>query len=355
MGASLLMRQDEINASQMKWRGIRGATIGASDVAVLLGIGPQSHGSPYSLWVEKRTGVRPGEDDNTEMQRGRVLEPYVASEFARMRDDLVLIDGGMYASAEHPWMTATFDRLAVSRAGAGELLPLFHTALVADPGRDDLHKAMEPVEIKTAYLRSEWGEPGTDQVPVQYRAQAQWQMAVWGPWTKRVLIPVQFMDPWETAVYVVARDEADIAFMIKEARSFLDLVLTGTPPPIDWTPQTAVALRAYQPMAPETSYTAPAGMARRYVAALIASRKAERRLGKIQNELVARSGGAQRVVIDDPEHPGKDASLFSRSEYPETRVDIKLLRERYPLEAKACERVKDISKIVPNHRRWNRA
>lgn len=348
MGASLLMRQDEIDTNPTKWRGIRGATIGASDIAVLLGIGPQSHGSPYSLWVEKRTGTRPGDDDNSEMQRGRALEPYVASEFARMRPDLKLLPGGMYANADQPWMTATFDRLAVtidSEIGRACL------------GDDALGwpEALEPVEIKTAYLRSEWGEPGTDAVPVQYRAQAQWQMAVWGPWAKRVLIPVQFMDPWETAVYVIERDEQDIAYMIKESRAFLDLVLNGTPPPIDWTPETAVALRAYQPMAPETSYTAPKGLAMRYVSALTAARRAERRLGKIQNELVARAGGAQRVVIDDPDKPGKDVTLFSRSEYDETRVSVKLLRERYPLEARACEKPGHISKIVPNHRRWNRA
>jgi putative phage-type endonuclease len=353
MGASLLMRQDEIDTNPTRWRGIRGATIGASDIAVLLGIGPQSHGSPYSLWVEKRTGVRPGEDDNTEMLRGRVLEPYVASEFARMRPDLLLLPGGMYASASEPWMTATFDRLAVSMSDRGDdAAPITVTAewLLANAP-----EVLEPVEIKTAYVRSEWGEAGTDKVPVQYRAQAQWQMAVWGPWAKRVLIPVQFMDPWETGVYVIERDEADIAFMMKEARAFLDLVLNGTPPPIDWTPETAVALRAYQPLMPETSYTASKTAGRRYIAALRAAKRAERRLGQVQNELAAKAGGAHRVVIDDPDKPGKDATLFTRSEYDELRVSVKLLRERYPLEAKACEQAGHISKIVPNHRRWNRA
>jgi putative phage-type endonuclease len=345
MGASLLMRQDEIDTNHKKWKAIRGATIGASDVAVLLGIGPRSHGSPYSLWVEKRTGVRPGEDDNTEMARGRVLEPYVASEFARMRQDLKLLPGGMYASAEQPWMTATFDRLALvadSEIGRAAL------------GDDALGwpEALEPVEIKTAYLRSEWGEPGSDAVPVQYRAQAQWQMAVWGPWTKRVLIPVQFMEPFETAVYVVERDEADIAFMITRAREFLDLVLSGTPPPIDWSPETAVALRAYTPLVPETSYTVSKTAAFKYVAALRAVRAAERRLGRLQNQIAARALGAHRVVMADPDKPGRDLTLFTRSEYTENRVDVKLLRQRYPLEAKACERAKDISKIVPNHKRW---
>jgi hypothetical protein len=259
-------------------------------------------------------------------------------------------------------MSATFDRLAVDHDALLARVPaLAHLAGIGIAELADLDLLLKhhggadlltPIEMKTALQRWEWGEPGTNDIPGQYLAQAQWQMAVAGSACKRVLVPVQFMQPWETAIYVVERNDDDITFMIKRAREFMDRVENRQPPPIDWSPETSVALRQQYGWVPDTTYTAPKTIAARYIAALRAEKLAEQRRGKLQNELLAKAGGAHRVVIPDPAKAGKELTLFSQSVGTQTRVSVTELREQEPDTAKRFEREIPVSRVTPNHRRW---
>jgi putative phage-type endonuclease len=59
-------------ASREEWLELRKPTIGASEVAAVLGVHP--HTTPYELWARK-SGIVEGGADNKAMRRGRLLEP----------------------------------------------------------------------------------------------------------------------------------------------------------------------------------------------------------------------------------------------------------------------------------------
>jgi putative phage-type endonuclease len=360
MAAKLLMTADEIARHPDEWEDYREASIGSSEVAVLLGIAPRTHGNPFSLYVEKTTGERVN-DENDDMERGRVLESYVTAQFANMRPDLMVLPGGLYRDADCPWMSASYDRFAVSRDTAGARLPLFGTSVPDDDTnpalRDELRAMMVPVEAKTAISRHDidgtllWGEPYSDQIPVHYKAQAYWQMMIWGSDT--VYVPVQFMGSWKTELYVVQRtaDAAeDMELMVKEAAAFLDRLTRGDAPDLDWSPESARALRTLTPMQPDTSYRATLRDARRLKSAYLAMKRAERKYGLLQNQLAQKAGGAQHIVVPDPERPGKDVNVLNRSTYEMETIDVGELRAHEPATAARYTRKTPVDKWAPGQR-----
>jgi putative phage-type endonuclease len=343
MTAKLLMTQDEIERHPDEWAEYRESGIGASEMAVLLGIAPRSYGNPYALYVEKTTGKRVrGDDEEDEMARGKALEPYVASRLAAKRPNLLVLPGGLYRHPDNPWMTATFDRLAVDWEAAGYSSP----EVVREMTRyqspftwPQLAGHIIPAELKTAITKDGWGEPGSEDIPRQYRPQALWQMAISG--APRVLVPVQFMTPWRTEVYEVHRTEdaeLDIAFMIKEAQEFLERLDRHDPPPIDWSPETSAALRTLYPMEPETVYQCTPAQARALRRAYLRKEAAKERYGLLMNKLVGRSKGAHRVVTADPERPGKTVNVLNRVKTTMHTVNVEALRDQEPDTAKRFER-----------------
>lgn len=351
MPAQLLMTADQIKASPETWHQTRAHTIGGSEIAVVLGLAPQSHGTPFSLWAEKKLGQRAdNEDVQDERARGLALEPYVASQLAAMRPDLEIIPGGMYRDSTLPWMTASLDRLAAPKEALGDRLPMVHT--------DQVHSAaiaslLVPVELKTALAKNwadhpyQWGEAYTDQVPVHLRAQAYWQMAVYG--SDRVLMPCQFMGNWQTVLYVIHRTEdvqADIEFMIKAGAEFMDRLATNTPPPVDSAPATARALRTLHPMRDGDTYQCTPSEARLLARAYLRKKAAEETYALRVNRLIAKAGGAKKVVAANPEHPDKEVNVLNRSAYPMTIIQDGKLREQQPDIAAAYSKTVDVDKHV---------
>ena len=338
MTGHLVMPQNAIDANRPLWHQLRAEGLGASEFAVMLGLAPRSHGNPYSLWVAKRTGKHHVQDAD-ELARGRVLEPYVAGQLAEMRPDLALLPGGLYRHPDHPWMMATFDRFAINMSQIDE----GQRSVLATPSALTLfgHLAT-PVEIKTAHEgaahHEEWGEEGSALVPMQYRCQALVQMAIWG--AQEVIIPVQFMLGWRTAIYVIKRDadaEGDIKWMIERGEEFMRRVRDNEPPEIDWSKETAVALRTLNPLEPETLHRVSATKAKRLKRAYLRKKAAEEAYGLVANQLSAEAKGAHRIVVVDPDNDQRDITVLTRSESNPKRVSVKLLRERYPDIAEECE------------------
>jgi len=176
-------------------------------------------------------------------------------------------------------------------------------------------------------------------------------MAVWGSDT--VIMPVQFMVPWRTVVYVLRRTEqaeSDIKFMITEALAFLDRLERRKPPAVDWTPFSTGALCTLNQFMPETVFRASPTTARALRDAYKRMKDRERRYRLLQNRLIARAGGAQRVVIEDPERPGKDVTVLSRSQYDLPWTDVEALRAEEPETAERFRRVTPVDKWSPGQR-----
>lgn len=82
-----------------------------------------------------------------------------------------------------------------------------------------------------SWLRDEYGEEGTDEVPVHYAIQAMWHNIHW-PDSHGCIMPVLLSDPFEFRHYVIPRDPEIESSLIEDlARWHRDYVVTDTPPP----------------------------------------------------------------------------------------------------------------------------
>lgn len=132
------------------WLEERRRGIGGSDVAAILGMSKWK--SPLQVYLDK-IGEAEETPDNESMLWGRVLEPVIRQQYADRTGRPVRVPEKMIYHRKHEFMLANLDGFT-------------------DDGR--------VVEIKTARFGDEWGDPGTDQVPVPYLLQVQHYMAVTG-------------------------------------------------------------------------------------------------------------------------------------------------------------------------------
>jgi predicted phage-related endonuclease len=123
--------------------------IGGSDVASVLGI--SRYGGPLVPYLRIVEGV---EKDETEaMESGRDLELPVLTRYRRRTGHDMQTDFSVRGLPEHE--RASLDAIAYPQRGTWRV-----------------------VEAKTASWRvmSDWGEPGTDQIPQEYLVQVQWYL-----------------------------------------------------------------------------------------------------------------------------------------------------------------------------------
>lgn len=133
---------------------IRGTRVGASEASALVGLHP--HISAVDVYERLVNGG--AKEESEQLKRGRYLEPGLAEWYA----DRTGIEPGALTAAKtlaidrYPHLCATPDRI-VYRDGSYRLL-----------------------ELKTAktYGAEDWGEQGTDEVPLHYAMQVQLTLAV---------------------------------------------------------------------------------------------------------------------------------------------------------------------------------
>ena len=177
--------------------------IGASEAAAACGLSPWK--TPYELWSDKTSAIVI-EAQSSRMEWGHRLEGVVMLKYL---EDLPPEAGTLEApcqfqvSADYPWMGCTPDGLLPDRV----------------------------VEIKTAGLGQarEWGEEGTDAVPLQYLLQVTHQMICTG--RKKADIPV-LIGGNDYRVYSVDLDEELANLLITRERDFWQHVENKTPPEV---------------------------------------------------------------------------------------------------------------------------
>lgn len=215
-----------------EWYEARRHGIGASEIAAVCGISPWE--SPFSLYWRKVHGWE--REASEEATTGQMLEPVIGAWFAGQADpneNSVFVTGGLYAHPDRPWQLATPDLLWGWRPD--------------DPwgwGGNPLPPPLAIVECKwVAYSWDGWGEPGTAEIPVHYRAQVLWQCDVLQveSWYLAALGPGGFRS------YEGRRDEKDLAVMRRLGRDFLDRIANGDPPSVDEHTATLATLKALHP------------------------------------------------------------------------------------------------------------
>ena len=186
--------------------------IGGSDIGAILG--QSKFRTPLEVWMEK-TGKETKQSDSLPLRFGSFAEEFVASEYARATGFALLHDESIYIHPTYPFMSAHIDRFVLGDAIGNEMG----------------NTASRLLECKTAnpFSRGDWGEPGTDQVPMSYLCQCIWYMAITG--IEQCDLAVLFGNS-DFRIYEIVRDLELEVLVIEKAQHFWhEYVLKDVPPP----------------------------------------------------------------------------------------------------------------------------
>jgi putative phage-type endonuclease len=171
--------------------------IGGSEASAAIGL--SKYRTPYELYKKKT--LSEVQSDNNAMHWGRMLEPVIRNHYELVTGNKVQVTNNVFRHPKHDFMLAHVDGLT----------------------EDGI------VEIKTAgaHTRSQWGEEGTDQVPLDYLIQCRHYMSVLG--VEKADLAV-LIGGQEFKLYTINRDLQFENFLIKKESEFWNCVQTKTPP-----------------------------------------------------------------------------------------------------------------------------
>jgi putative phage-type endonuclease len=302
-----------------RWYEIRRAGITASEIAIVLGISP--YGSPFSLFWQKVNDWR--DDGNVFTSTGRHLEDAIAdwwaAEHAHLLGDPPLMRAGLYAHPDRPWQLATPDRKARFRVA----------------GRIVRHALLECKWV--AYSWDGWGEPGTDEIPVYYRAQALWQLDVLG--VDEVHFAV--LGPGGFRAYLVRRDEDDLAVMRAAGLAFHQRLESGDAPDLDFHSATLGALKRLHPSVGDGDVEVSISLRTDYELSRQDRKDAEERIALCEAQIRAALGSTYARAV----YNGR--TVASRSVFEQRRIDSTRLRKEQPEVADAYTTTSTVDRLNP--------
>ena len=196
--------------------------LGGSDIGAILGF--SKYRSAVDVWLEK-TGRITSTVDNLPVRFGSFTEEFVASEYALSTGSTLVHHGAGIAHPSHSFMVGHIDRFVFDaknqKVGNSEK-PLFD--------RDGKCTASRLLECKTAspFNQSEWGELGSDEVPMAYLVQCLWYLAITN--VEKADVAVLFGNS-DFRIYEVTRDhELEELILTKAAQFWAEHVLADTAP-----------------------------------------------------------------------------------------------------------------------------
>lgn len=222
--------------------------IGGSEIAAALGLSPYQ--SPLEVWITKTAVAEEDtpaavEEHAEAKEWGSTVEPALRRWYERRAGVPIWCPPRSLFHPTIPWMRATPDGIAISGPPAPPSgMALF---LVNEPQRDLWDHGFEAKNTNWRQAHR-WGEPGSDDVPLEHILQCQQGMCVTGLASWRVVATVGGQPP---AVYRIARDDELIEQMVVGGTAFWQYVVTKTPPPIDASPAWATYLAKRYPFAIE--------------------------------------------------------------------------------------------------------
>lgn len=202
---------------RLAWLEERRKGIGASDAAAVCGATPWR--TPLEVYLDK-TGQLVDKPMNAAQRIGLLLEPAVSQLYEDATGRKLVIPVASQVCKDHPIIRANPDRMTEDGA--------------------------INVQLKTAGFRTdEWGETGTDEVPMHYLIQVQHEMIVTGQQISH--LAVLFLQNRDFAYYVIEpykQLQADIIAI--EEDFWRDFVEKNIPPEPTWKhPTTLDLIRRY--------------------------------------------------------------------------------------------------------------
>jgi len=315
-----------------RWHELRRQGVTASEIAAVMGISPYE--SPFSLYWRKVNDWQ--WEGNEYTATGQHLEASIADWWQRTfsPDHPVIHTAGLYAHAERPWQLATPDRLMCD--------PQMHdNPFPDDPSFGYEHpnfNVMGLLECKwVAHSWDGWGEQGTDDIPVHYRAQCLWQLDVMGVDE----VHVAALGPGGFRSYLVRRDEADLALMRAAGAEFYRRLVEQDPPLLDSHTATLGALKRLYPAVGEGSVEVNPQLLEDYREARAARANAEGWVAAVEAQIRSVLGGQYQRAVSN------GLLVASRSIFEQRRIDSKRLREEQPEIAAAYTTTTTVDKLTP--------
>jgi putative phage-type endonuclease len=269
MTAAILLGHYE--PGSQPWHDVRRSRLGASEIAAVMGLSPWQ--SPFSLWCEKSGSIAP-QFETEEMSWGKDMEEVIARWFAREHPERTVHPCGLWLNIERPYQVAQPDRL-INHVDSADIALL---------------------EIKTARQDEYWGKPGTDDIPVYYRAQCLWQLDTFKLKTCHIAVSIAGSPPVE---YVVTYSADEVALMRAAAVDFLASIERDEPPDIDGHIATYRAVRELHPLIDGSKVQVDEELAGQYLAALEGYDDAVTAKQEAAARIVAVMGDARYAMLGD--------------------------------------------------------
>lgn len=195
----------------------RRAGLGGSDIGAMLGL--SKYRTPGDVWLEK-TGRAPGQEETLQMRFGTYAEEFVAQEYCAKTGQAVQRFTKMLHHPTAP-VLGNVDRLVVP-AGA---------KVASHKGEVRTDKLLEckTASAFAAYNADEWGDEGTDAVPMSYLIQCATYMALTG--CNYADLAVLFGNQ-EVRIYNLKRDtELETEVIARATEWWNRYVIADVPPP----------------------------------------------------------------------------------------------------------------------------
>lgn len=305
----------ELNRSQF---------LGSSDMAAVLGVSPWK--TRLDLYLEKIGQGKPDDPDKAKIfKRGKRMEPIVIDMLEEEKGFQVIARNRRYTDQEFPFLACEVDAEAMVDAE--------HVNL----------------EIKTShpFAAAKFGEEGTDEIPVEYAAQAMHSLMVTG--RRRCIFGV-LVGSDNLSTYEVLRDDETIAGMRARAVDFWqNHVLAGVPPEPMNLPDVYELFRR----APGRSIQANAEVLE-WVQALKTAKSTvkggEEVIEDLQYKIALAMLGAEAVLLDGKARPtdatpagnhilkSGDKDLLTIRLQSATRIDSDAVRTKHPAVAEECSK-----------------
>jgi putative phage-type endonuclease len=240
----------------------------ASKIAAVLGLSPWE--SRFSLYHRMTGAITDTGNDAT--RRGNYLEAGVVAWFADQNPSFAVEKTGTWLHRDRRWQAATPDRLLT--------LP---------------DQNVELLEVKTSSMEEGWGDGGSDQIPVYYRAQVIWQLDTLGLKRCHVAVLLPYL---EFRSYVIDYDEAEAEFMRAAATEFLNDLEQGNRPPIDDSTATYKVVRELHPEIDGEDVEVPADLADEFLDAIDAEYDAKTAARQARTRMADAMGSARYAIAN---------------------------------------------------------
>ncbi len=143
----------------------RASFLGGSDIGAILGV--SKYRSAMDVWLEK-TGKQVDRKDTFALRFGSFAESFIADEYALLTQEKLVNHPHGLIHPKYSFCVGHIDRFILEN----QEFPLFTT--------DGVLNAKKLLECKTAnhYSQGDWGEPGSDAIPLPYLCQCLWYLGI---------------------------------------------------------------------------------------------------------------------------------------------------------------------------------